>query len=264
MLAHDAAHQLGLERVLLIPVGEAPHREIDPEPGAEVRMELVERAAQGDELLEASGIEVEREGPSYTFRTLELLLEQSAGDDVTLLMGADVAASLESWKKPERVLELARVGVAVRPGTDLDEAETVLERLGGRFEAVRMPELSVSSTRVRRRVASGRSIRYLVPDGVREMIEEQGLYRMSEREAAVAKAREAAPDASETLTRRVAAMADEKLGEDIVVLDMRELVSYTDFLVLVTARNERLAKAIADDVRQQLKDEGLLPSRKRG
>ncbi|HYH62853.1 MAG TPA: RsfS/YbeB/iojap family protein, partial [Solirubrobacterales bacterium] len=72
---------------------------------------------------------------------------------------------------------------------------------------------------------------------------------MSEREAAVAKAREEAPDASETLTRRVAAMADEKLGEDIVVLDMRELVSYTDFLVLVTARNERLAKAIADDVR---------------
>jgi len=87
---------------------------------------------------------------------------------------------------------------------------------------------------------------------------------MSEREAAVAKAREEAPDASEALTRRVAAMADAKLGEDIVVLDMRELVSYTDFLVLVTARNERLAKAIADDVRQQLKDEGLLPSREEG
>jgi len=87
---------------------------------------------------------------------------------------------------------------------------------------------------------------------------------MSEREAAVAKARADAPDASEALTRRVAAMAEDKLGEDIVVLDMRELVSYTDFLVLVTARNERLAKAIADDVRQQLKDEGLLPSREEG
>ncbi len=74
---------------------------------------------------------------------------------------------------------------------------------------------------------------------------------MSDREAAVAKARADAPDASETLARRVAAMADEKLGEDIVILDMRELVSYTDFLVLVTARNERLAKAIADDVHLQ-------------
>ncbi|HYH62767.1 MAG TPA: nicotinate-nucleotide adenylyltransferase [Solirubrobacterales bacterium] len=179
VLAHDAAHQLGLERVLLIPVGEAPHREIDPEPGADLRLEMVKRAAIGDELLEASGIEVEREGPSYTFRTLELLREKRPGDEVTLLMGADVAASLADWEKPDRVLELARVGVTARPGTDLDEAETVLERLGARdgFDVVRMPELSVSSTRVRRRVASGRSIRYLVPDGVRELVEEQGLYR---------------------------------------------------------------------------------------
>lgn len=87
---------------------------------------------------------------------------------------------------------------------------------------------------------------------------------MSERDAAVAKAREEGPDASEALTRRIAAMADEKLGEDIVVLDMRELVSYTDFLVLVTARNERLAKAIIDDVHMQLKGEGLLPTRTEG
>jgi ribosome-associated protein len=87
---------------------------------------------------------------------------------------------------------------------------------------------------------------------------------MSEREAAVAKAREDEPEASVDLARRVAAIAEDKLGEDIVVLDMRELVSYTDFLVLVTARNERLAKAIADDVHLQLKGDGLLPSRTEG
>ena len=92
-------------------------------------------------------------------------------------MGADVAASLGSWKKPERVLELARVGVAGALGRSSTRRRRVLEGLGGRFEAVRMPELGVSSTRVRRRVASGRSIRYLVPDAVRELIEEQGLYR---------------------------------------------------------------------------------------
>ena len=87
---------------------------------------------------------------------------------------------------------------------------------------------------------------------------------MSEREAAVARTREESPIASEDLARRVAAMAEDKLGEDIVVLDMRELVSYTDFLVLVTARNERLAKAIADDVQLQLKGDGLVPSRAEG
>jgi ribosome-associated protein len=87
---------------------------------------------------------------------------------------------------------------------------------------------------------------------------------VSERETAVAQKRAEAPDASEGLARRVAAIADEKLGEEIVVLDMRELVSYTDFLVLVTARNERLAKAISDDVYMRLKNDGLLPSRQEG
>jgi ribosome-associated protein len=84
------------------------------------------------------------------------------------------------------------------------------------------------------------------------------------REDAVAAKREEAPGASEELARRIAAIVDEKLGEDIAILDMRELVGYTDFLVLATARNERLAKAIHDDVYHQLKREGLLPARAEG
>jgi ribosome-associated protein len=84
------------------------------------------------------------------------------------------------------------------------------------------------------------------------------------REEAVAAKREEAPGASEELARRIAAIVDEKLGEDIAILDMRELVGYTDFLVLATARNERLAKAIHDDVYHQLKREGLLPARAEG
>ena len=161
----------------MIPAGVAPHREIDPEPGADVRLEMVRLAAEGDDLLEASDVEVARDEPSWTFRTLELLHEARPGDEITLLMGADVAESLGSWKNPERVLELAEVGVAGRPGSILDEAESVLEGLGARYEAIRMPGLGVSSTRVRRRVAAGRSIRYLVPDPVRESIEVKGLYR---------------------------------------------------------------------------------------
>jgi ribosome-associated protein len=84
------------------------------------------------------------------------------------------------------------------------------------------------------------------------------------REEAVAAKREEAPDASEALARRIAAIVDEKLGEDIAVLDMRGLVGYTDFLILATARNERLAKAIHDDVYHQLKREGMLPGRAEG
>jgi nicotinate-nucleotide adenylyltransferase len=104
------------------------------------------------------------------------LHEERPGDELTFLMGADVAASLESWRRPERVLELARVGVAARPGTELDEAEAALERLGAEAEIIRMPELGVSSTRVRRRIARHRPIRYLVPDPIAELIEARGLY----------------------------------------------------------------------------------------
>lgn len=178
MLAREAAFQLGLERVLLVPVGQAPHRRIEPEPGAEVRLELVRAAVAGDPLLEACDIEVRREGPSYTYRTLELLHEQWPGNDLTFLMGADVAASLGSWRRPERVLELARIGVAARPGTRLDAVEEELGRLGGRerLDVVRMPELGISSTAVRERVRAGQAPRYLVPDRVLAIIEEKGLY----------------------------------------------------------------------------------------
>ena len=95
-------------------------------------------------------------------------------------MGADVAAQLESWKRPERVLELARLGIAARPGTALDEAEAALERLGaeraGR-DRCGCRRSRVSSTQIRRRVAQGRPVRYLVPDAVAELIAERGLYR---------------------------------------------------------------------------------------
>ena len=179
VLAHEAAFQLELDRVVLMPTGEAPHKAIDPEPGPELRLEMARRAAEGDELLEVSDLEVGEAGPSFTFRTLERLSEQRPGEQIHFLMGADVAAHLESWKRPERVLELARLGIAARPGTAHDEAEAALERLGAedRAEWVRMPELAVSSTRIRRRVAQGRPVRYLVPDSVLELIESRGLYR---------------------------------------------------------------------------------------
>ncbi len=179
VLAREAAFQLGLERVVMVPTGRAPHKAIDPEPGADVRLEMATLVAAGDELIEASDLEVRDPGPSYTFRTLERLSEQRPGEQIWFLMGADVAASLESWKRPERVLELARLGIAARPGTATDEAEAALERLGAedRAEWIRMPEIGVSSTRIRRRVGQGRPVRYLTPDPVLELIEAMDLYR---------------------------------------------------------------------------------------
>jgi len=162
-----------------VPTGEAPHKLIVPDPGRELRLELTRAAAEGDALFEVSEIEVHGEGPSYTARTLGQLHDERPDDDFCFLMGADVAAGLESWHDPQRVVELARLGIAGRPGTVLDEAEAALERLGAseRAEFIRMPEIGVSSTRIRRRVAQGKPIRYLVPDRVAAVIAERGLYR---------------------------------------------------------------------------------------
>jgi len=181
VLAQEAAAQLDLERVQLVPTGRAPHKEIADDPGIAARLELTRVVAAENDLLDVNEFEIERaraDGePSYTVATLEELT--GGGDDLVLLMGADVAAGLDEWRRPERVLELARLGIASRPGTAIDEAEATLERLGAADAAdvVRMPELGVSSTRIRRRVAQGRPVRYLVTDGVLEMIEAQGLYR---------------------------------------------------------------------------------------
>jgi nicotinate-nucleotide adenylyltransferase len=179
VLAQEAAFQLGLEEVVLVPVGESPYKRIDPEPGADVRLELARLAAATDPVVEASDVETSREGPSFSFRTLELMTDDRPGDELVFLMGADVAAGLESWRNPERVLELARLGIAARPGTALEDAEAAIQRLGGaeRAEVVRMPEIGVSSTGIRGRVADGRPIRHLVPDGVAGLISERGLYR---------------------------------------------------------------------------------------
>ena len=179
MLAQEAAFQLGLAEVILLPAGEAPHKTIDPEPGREVRLEMTRLAAAEDGLLEASDVETAREGPSFTFRTLELLREARPGDELVFLMGADVAAGFRDWRRPERVLELARLGVAARQGTAASEAEATVEGLRGkgRMVIVDMPQLGVSSSGIRRRVAAGRPIRHLVPDAVVELIAERGLYR---------------------------------------------------------------------------------------
>lgn len=159
--------------------GVAPHKEIADDPGAEVRLEMARAAAAEEDGVEASGLEVEREGPSYTYLTLEALREESPDEDIWFLMGADMAAALGSWERPERVLELARVGVVPRPGVDLDGVRKVLDGFGAadRAEILEMPLCGASSTLIRERAAAGMPLRHLVPDPVIRLIAERGMYR---------------------------------------------------------------------------------------
>lgn len=185
LLAQEAAATLGLDEVVLVPTGVAPHKRIDPEPGPEVRLEMARAAVAGSERLRVSALEVEREGPSFAYRTLELLRDEKPGSDLTFVMGADAAAGLEAWRRPERVLELARIAVAERPGADRSAVDAVLERLGAPApaELVEMPQVEISSSLVRKRVREGMPIRWMVPDAVADLIAERGLYASAPAEA---------------------------------------------------------------------------------
>jgi nicotinate-nucleotide adenylyltransferase len=165
--------------VLLMVTGRAPHKEIEDDPGAEVRFEMARVAAAGEEGVEASDLEVRRDELSYTYRTLELLADQDPQRDIYFLLGADMAAGLASWKEPERVVELAILGVVPRPGVGVGAVHSALERLGAadRAEIIDMPLCGASSTTVRQRVREGRPLRYLVPDEVIAVIGKRGLYR---------------------------------------------------------------------------------------
>lgn len=177
--AHEALEQLELDVVLLIPVAVPPHKEAEEDPGAEVRFALCEAAVAGDERLQVSRIEIERPGPSYTVDTLRAIHATSPGDELTFIVGGDMASSLPSWREPETLLELATLGVAERAGNARAQIVAALDALcdPGRIRFFSMPRIDLSSTDIRARVRANRSIRYLVPDDVARLIGAQGLYR---------------------------------------------------------------------------------------
>jgi nicotinate-nucleotide adenylyltransferase len=177
-LAQEALWQLGLEQVLLVPTGEAPHKRIAEDPGRELRLAMTRLAASDDARFTASTVEVEREGPSYTYETLEELAEQTGDSELVFVMGADAAVGLESWRDPKRVVELARLAIARRAGIADAEVAAVLRSLGAEDRAtmLEMPQFGVSSSAVRERAAAGRPLRYLVPEPVARFIEEKEIY----------------------------------------------------------------------------------------
>jgi nicotinate-nucleotide adenylyltransferase len=178
--AQEAYRQLGLERVMLMPARIPPHKPVEDEPGVEHRLELCRVAIHGDEQrMEVSDLEVLRDGTSYTVDTLQELSSRTPDSELFLIVGGDIAAGLPSWHEPERVLSLATLAVAERPGTSRAAVEKALDTLSGgdRARFFDMPEIGISSTMLRQRVRAGEPIKYLVPDAVASYIDRHGLYR---------------------------------------------------------------------------------------
>ena len=179
LCASEARWQLGLERVVLIPAAIPPHKQMDDDPGIEHRLEMCRLAARAHTgWLDVSEIEARRGGPSYTVDTLREIHASQPGDELTFIVGGDMAWSLPTWREPEAILGLAHVAVAERAGARREEVREQLAGLRGveNISYIEVPRIDVSSAVLRRRVRAGQPITYLVPDPVSDYIEKRRLY----------------------------------------------------------------------------------------
>jgi nicotinate-nucleotide adenylyltransferase len=177
-LARAAAIGLGLRRVLLTPVLIPPHKPAKWDPGAEHRLRMCQLAIGEDPRLGVCRLELERAGPSYTVDTLRSIHASDPDAELTLIVGADMAATLASWREPREILKLANLAVAERENTSRREVLEALAPLDGKaqIEFVEMPRLDVSSSLVRKRLTAGEPIEGLVGNRVASYIAEHELY----------------------------------------------------------------------------------------
>lgn len=177
LLAERALEGLSLDEVLFVPAGEPWRKGHHTIAAAEHRLAMLRLAIAANDGFGISDIELRRPGPTYTADTLEQLAGERLDDEFYFIVGADALADLPNWHDPERIFLHATLAVAPRGGEEANAG--ALSPVGGerRIERFSMPWSEISSTEIRARVAAGRSIRYLVPDGVRAYIGAEGLYR---------------------------------------------------------------------------------------
>lgn len=183
-LARAARSSLGLDEILFVPAALPPHKLGRPISPASDRLAMVELAVEGEPATAVSTIELDRPGPSYTFDTVRELLDRAERADqpvdVTVILSAESFADLPEWHSADRLVALATIAVAPRPGHPLPEPTALADRLPGlvgRLAVVHGTLPDISASKIRARVAAGRPIDHLVPPRVAAYIEEHHLYR---------------------------------------------------------------------------------------
>ena len=184
IIAEQARDQYKLDRVLLIPSGHSyfkdnRSRKVQP---AQVRLEMTKIAAGNYKPFEVSDIEVNRPGNTYSFETLEELKDQNPESELFFIVGADTICSMRTWREPKRIFDVCTVLAAMREDQvdpeEFKKQTQALERdFGARLFPVSIPNIGISSTQIRERAASGKTIHYLVPDALESYIIETGIYK---------------------------------------------------------------------------------------
>lgn len=182
IIAEAVREKFCLDRVLFIPSGQPPHKPDTEVIGAEHRYEMVRRAVASNSFFEASRVEIDREGYTYTINTLKVLREEYGTDTgLFFIIGADIIPELNIWKEFESVFKLCEFIAVLRPGHDRKTIEADIEQLKRDYKLkiymTETPLTDISSSDIRERCSMGKSIKYLVPDSTENYIKAKGLYR---------------------------------------------------------------------------------------
>lgn len=166
IVATDLVESLRLDRLLVIPAARPPHR--DATFDAEARLDWTRRMFAGTDRIEVSDIEFRRPGASYAVDTLEAVSGELPGAELTMVIGEDQLAAIDTWHRWERLPALARIAVMRRGGREPEPPDGA-----GDFPyiAVDVTRIDLSASRVRERLAKGETIRHLVPESIRNDIE---------------------------------------------------------------------------------------------
>ena len=179
-LAAVAADSVGLDRVLFMPAAQPPHKGGRLVTRATDRLLMTRLAIAGEPAFELCPIEMERTGPSYTIDSVIELKRAYPDAQHFLVMASDSLAQIDTWREPDRLLAEVEWAVGPRSGSQLPDRSTLEQRFGpnaSRIHLLEGPTLEVSSSEIRRRVAAGLTIHYLVPRDVEELILLRRLYR---------------------------------------------------------------------------------------
>lgn len=176
--AEELRYALQLDFVLFLPAAQPPHkvgRRVAPEVD---RLRMVEMAIAGNSHFGVSYVDTRREGLSYTSDSLTIIQDEFPNQQVYFLMGQDSLRDFPTWHEPGTIAREARLGVALRPGVNLN-VEDIVERVpeaAGRIDIVDIPLIQIASHHIRQRIREGRPITYQVPQAVEEYIHRRGLY----------------------------------------------------------------------------------------
>lgn len=179
-LAEEVANLYALDKIIFLPSGHGPHKDVNRVSDPHIRYEMVEKAIQDHPLFVVSDIETQRTGLSFTIDTIRHFKDLYPEDQLFFITGADAILTIETWREFESLLSACTFVAATRPSIRSKALIEAVKALNQKYHAsiqlMDMPQLEISSSDIRKRVRMGRTVRYLVPEVVREMIRCRGLY----------------------------------------------------------------------------------------